>query len=107
MVFNQSVPVLVAVLQRCRALIGVAGGPGILGSSFQLPAALFYPLHLYRMPGTWEPPQMLADELFPWGLLKEMPRCREIVFPMLQRALSAEPADARMRETARFAALTA
>jgi hypothetical protein len=89
-VSNQPVPVLVAALKRCRALIGVAGGPGILGSAFGLPAAMFYPSHLYRMPGAWEPPQMLADELFPWGLLKEMPRCREIVFPMLQRALSTE-----------------
>jgi hypothetical protein len=85
--FNLPVPVLVALLRRCRAFVGVAAGPGILGTAFRLPAALFYPPHLRRMPGTWEPPDMLAAGLCPAGLLEEMPRCREMVFPMLQRAL--------------------
>jgi len=87
-VFDQPVEVLVAVLRRCAAFVGAAGGPGIIGTSFGLPAALFYPGHLAAMPGTWEPPDLLAAGDCPWALMKELPTCREMPFPMLQRALA-------------------
>lgn len=89
-VFDQPVAVLVAVLRRCRALIGVAGGPGIIGTAFGLPAALYYPAHLAALPGTWEPPDLLAAGDCPWAFLHELPTARELPFPLLQRRLTGD-----------------
>jgi hypothetical protein len=99
-VFNQPVPVLLAVLRRCRAFVGAAGGPGIVGMRLGVPAALFYPAHLARLPGAWEPPSLLAAGDCPWGLLRELPTCFDLVYPLLQRALRGAPSPGG-REAAR------
>ena len=67
-----SVTVAVRAARGARLSVGVAGGPLIAGLAENCPAFFFYPAHLDRMPGTWEPEGAWAAA-WDWCFVRDAP----------------------------------